>query len=75
MPNEDFFPWLYKYDRKGQVWRAFHAKIPTLEINQYHKEELLFVMGKFGDSVEWGSIKKQQVASLDPDEKRVFLTS
>jgi len=71
--SDDFYPWIYRFDHKDKVWRAFHAEHPELEINQYHKKELFWVMDKFGDKVNWDSITKQQVRPLSPDDKYVFL--
>jgi hypothetical protein len=35
-------PWTYYYDRASRVWRGFRNGVE--EVNQYHREELLWVI-------------------------------
>ena len=44
--------WVYKYDRSSKVWRALHIGTGT-EVNQYHLNELRFLMGHINDKVTW----------------------
>lgn len=72
MKHDDIYGWIYSYDRKHRVWRAFYSG-DDVEINQYHKAELLFLMDHRNDKVTWDSSTLTQVPVLTLEERLQFL--
>ena len=69
---DDVYGWIYRYDRNALVWRAFYAT-NDVEVNQYHKCELFFLMGHIDDELVWNNTKLTQVPVLTMKERTEFL--
>jgi len=72
--HTDVFGWVYSYDRKDRVWRAFNTD--DIEVNQFHKEELFFCMSKVesNDVETLKDLLLTRVPCLTMSERGKFIT-